>query len=77
MHDPRESRHVVAINLGLLSVVGVDAPAVGIPDRSVESDAARSVERQTGGRYALLNPGAAWPNKRWPPDAACARWRRS
>jgi ADP-heptose:LPS heptosyltransferase len=21
-----------------------------------------------GGPYALLNPGAAWPNKRWPPS---------
>jgi lipopolysaccharide heptosyltransferase I len=31
-------------------------------------------------RYALINPGAAWPNKRWPPDrfgavAACLRER--
>jgi ADP-heptose:LPS heptosyltransferase len=25
------------------------------------------VVERTGGRYALLNPGAAWPNKRWPP----------
>ena len=23
--------------------------------------------RATGGQFALLNPGAAWPNKRWPP----------
>ena len=28
---------------------------------------ARDARTQTGGRYALLNPGAAWPNKRWPP----------
>jgi len=27
---------------------------------------AGAVARQTGGRYALLNPGAAWPTKRWP-----------
>jgi ADP-heptose:LPS heptosyltransferase len=26
----------------------------------------------TGGRYALLNPGAAWPNKRWPPARLAA-----
>ena len=27
---------------------------------------------QTDGRYALLNPGAAWPNKRWPPARLAA-----
>ena len=26
------------------------------------------MSEQTGGRFALLNPGAAWPNKRWPPS---------
>jgi lipopolysaccharide heptosyltransferase I len=67
LHDPRQSRHVVALNLGLLSVVGVNAPAVEFPIKDVASEAARTVQRQTGGRYALLNPGAAWPNKRWPP----------
>jgi heptosyltransferase-1 len=72
MHDPRESRHVVALNLGVLSVVGVKAPAVEFPIDAVESSAARSVERETGGRYALLNPGAAWPNKRWPPGRLAA-----
>jgi len=24
------------------------------------------VREQTSGRYAILNPGAQWPNKRWP-----------
>jgi lipopolysaccharide heptosyltransferase I len=66
LHDPLEPRHVVALNLGLLGIVGVKAPAVEFPMKDVASDAARAVERQTGGRYALLNPGAAWPNKRWP-----------
>jgi heptosyltransferase-1 len=72
MHDPRESRHVVALNLALLGVIGVNASAVEFPIEAVESSAARSVERQTGGRYALLNPGAAWPNKRWPPARLAA-----
>jgi heptosyltransferase-1 len=30
------------------------------------------MKAQTGGRYALLNPGAAWPNKRWPPSRFAA-----
>jgi ADP-heptose:LPS heptosyltransferase len=28
---------------------------------------ARELQERTGGRYALVNPGAAWPNKQWPP----------
>jgi lipopolysaccharide heptosyltransferase I len=68
MHDPRETRHVVAINLGLLRLVGVTAGDPEFPIAEVESEAARAASRQTGGRYALLNPGAAWPNKRWPPS---------
>jgi lipopolysaccharide heptosyltransferase I len=68
MHDPRETRHVVTINLELLRVVGVTAGAAEFPMAQVESAAARAASQQTGGRYALLNPGAAWPNKRWPPS---------
>jgi heptosyltransferase I len=37
------------------------------PIETVDSPVARAMREQTGGRYALLNPGAAWPNKRWPP----------
>jgi heptosyltransferase-1 len=68
IYDPREARHVVAINLGLLSVLGLTAGDAEFPIAQVESEAARDASRQTGGRYALLNPGAAWPNKRWPPS---------
>ena len=68
MHDPRATRHIVAINLGLLSVLGVTAADAEFPIVPVESEPARVAGRLTGGRYALLNPGAAWPNKRWPPS---------
>ncbi len=68
LYDPRETRHVVDINLGLLSVLGITAALVEFPIDRVDSEAARLASRQTGGRYALLNPGAAWPNKRWPPS---------
>ena len=72
LFDPRETRHVVDINLGLLSVLGIKATTREFPIEDIDSDAARSVRQQTGGRYALLNPGAAWPNKRWPPARLAA-----
>jgi ADP-heptose:LPS heptosyltransferase len=68
LFDPRETRHVVAINLEVLSLLGLQAGAPEFPIDQVDSAAARQAADATGGRYALLNPGAAWPNKRWPPD---------
>jgi heptosyltransferase-1 len=72
LYDPRETRHVVDINLAVLSVLGVTAPATEFPIRQVDSSAAAAAIAETGGRYALLNPGAAWPNKRWPPARLAA-----
>ncbi len=67
LYDPRETRHVVEINLGLLRPFGIARRRRGISDRARRIAVARDMLQQTGGRYALLNPGAAWPNKRWPP----------
>jgi heptosyltransferase-1 len=67
IYDPGETRHVVRINLGLLQPLGVVAGVPEFPILRVESAIATAVREQTGGRYALLNPGARWPNKRWPP----------
>jgi len=64
--DPRDTRHVVEINLGLLEPLGVTAGPAEFPIARVDSEAARAVAGLTGGRYVLLNPGAGWPNKRWP-----------
>jgi len=68
LFDPRETRHVVAINLEVLSLLGLQTGSPEFPIDQVDSAAARHAADATGGRYALLNPGAAWPNKRWPPD---------
>jgi lipopolysaccharide heptosyltransferase I len=68
MYDPRETRHIVTINLAMLGVLGLTAGAPEFPLVHVESEAARAASRATAGRYALINPGAAWPNKRWPPS---------
>jgi heptosyltransferase I len=72
LYDARETRHVVDINLGLLAVLGIADPAREFPIAEVQSAAAARVAEQTGGRYALVNPGAAWPNKRWPPERLAA-----
>ena len=72
LFDPRETRHVVDINLGVLSRLGITAPAREFPIEDIDTDAARTAREQAGGRYALLNPGAAWPNKRWPPARLAA-----
>ncbi len=72
LYDPRETRHIVDINLGLLSLLGIAAPAREFPIDAADSDAARQTRERAGGVYALLNPGAAWPNKRWPPDRLAA-----
>lgn len=72
LYDPRETRHVVEINLSLLSVLGVPPAPPEFPIDPVDSAAARAARQAAGGRYALLNPGAAWPNKRWPPERLAA-----
>ena len=71
MYATSETRHVVQINLGLLGPLGVKPAAPEFPIEPVESTAAREMRDRSHGRYALLNPGAAWPNTRWP-AARCA-----
>jgi lipopolysaccharide heptosyltransferase I len=70
-----ETRHVVQINLGILQTLGLSPGAPEFPIAHVESAVAAQIAAATSGRYALLNTGAAWPNKRWPPErlAALAR----
>jgi heptosyltransferase I len=60
--------HVVFKNLRLLETLGVRDMTVRFPLAHVESAVVEVVRRAAGGPFALLNPGAAWPNKRWPPD---------
>jgi lipopolysaccharide heptosyltransferase I len=67
---PAEGGHVIAKNLRLLEAVGVHDAEISFPLRDVGSAALDALRAQIGadGRFALINPGAAWPNKRWPPD---------
>jgi lipopolysaccharide heptosyltransferase I len=61
-----DERHVVYTNLGILETLGIHAGVPEFPLDRVDSAVASAVAGQTGGRFAILNPGAAWPNKRWP-----------
>lgn len=62
-----EHGHVIRKNLHLLRVLGVETAAVEFPLAHTASPAAAAVDRELQGqRFAMINPGAAWPNKRWP-----------
>ena len=72
MYAPTETRHVVDINLGLLTPLDVPTGRAEFPITIPDSAVAQAMRERTNGRYALLNPGAAWPNKRWPPARLAA-----
>ncbi len=70
--DPnqRGGGHVIRKNLRLLRALGIDDDRITFPLATTDSPAVASVRATLGGRipFALINPGAAWPNKRWPPE---------
>lgn len=64
-----EGGHVIARNLRLLHAVGVDDDEIRFPLADTPSAALDELRLRLGGRpFALINPGAAWPNKRWAPE---------
>ena len=62
--------HVIRKNLSLLSSVGVSTTEIRFPlaqTRSAAMELVNEWQHASGHTaFALLNPGAAWPNKRWP-----------
>jgi len=67
------AEHVIRKNLSLLKALDVDPQLAPIEfpleDRRPEIAAAarQRLGIQPHDRFAIINPGAAWPNKRWPP----------
>lgn len=64
--------HVVHKNLAMLPPLEVPSAGVTFPWRPAPSPAAEAVLADSrvaaAGGFVLLNPGAAWENKRWPPE---------
>jgi lipopolysaccharide heptosyltransferase I len=65
-----DTNHVIYKNLRLLRTLGIDDDRIAFPLAEVDSDALREVRAELGPArpFALINPGAAWPNKRWPSE---------
>ena len=63
-------QHVIRKNLDLLRALGIRDAPVRFPLAAPDSAALAAVAADLGPEtpFAILNPGAAWPNKRWPAD---------
>jgi lipopolysaccharide heptosyltransferase I len=68
--DATGTVHVAERNLRLLRALGVHDARIDTPLRVPQSPVADDVAAAAAARYGIVNPGAGWPNKQWPP----ARW---
>jgi heptosyltransferase-1 len=68
--------HVVDKNLRLAAALGAPVDRREFPLVAPPSRAFDELCGMVGGPFAILNCGAAWPNKRWPPEpfGALASW---
>ena len=66
--DVGEGLHVIRRNLRLAEFLGAPSATLDFPIGAVESAAVNAWLANDPHPFALLNPGAAWPNKRWPPE---------
>ena len=67
--DPGDATHVIYKNLALLAPLMVTDRRVRFPiDIPRTATVIEVVKRFEPNGYVLINPGAAWPNKQWPPD---------
>ncbi len=63
-----DSRHVIEKNLRLAEAAGARPGPAEFPLAPVDSAVLDAVRAADPAPFVLLNCGAAWPNKRWPPD---------
>jgi lipopolysaccharide heptosyltransferase I len=64
--------HVIRKNLSLVRALGVAADAITCPLAVPPTPTLAEVRKLLGagdaGAFAIINPGAGWPNKQWPAD---------
>src|SRR6478736_566350 len=62
--------HVIQKNLSILSALQIHSDAIELPLTPHAGAETLAAIDAAGGprRFVVINPGAAWPNKRWPPD---------
>jgi heptosyltransferase I len=67
---PDASGHVMRKNLSVLSALQIAPPAPELRLQPIATPEMVKAIQAAGGSngYIVINPGAAWPNKRWPPD---------
>jgi lipopolysaccharide heptosyltransferase I len=69
-------RHAVDRNLALLEPLGIVSPQVRfqVPDSAEANDSAAAILQRLGlgDPLAIINVGAGWPSKLWPPDRYAA-----
>lgn len=67
---PRDATHVIGKNLSILNALNIPAGPVELPLKAEAGAATAAAIAAAGGprTYVVLNPGAAWPNKRWPAE---------
>ena len=67
---PDVSGHVMRKNLSILSALDIPAPEPELLLRPAATPEMVKTIQTAGGAdgYIVINPGAAWPNKCWPPD---------
>jgi lipopolysaccharide heptosyltransferase I len=65
--------HVIQKNLSVLPLLGIPLPAsitfpFVVPPSAVAEAVVSAATAQGASGIVLINPGAAWPNKRWAPE---------
>jgi heptosyltransferase-1 len=67
--DPGRDPHVIHKSLMLVRALGVEDRQIRFPLKKLSTVTGDAVADRFGSEgYAVINPGAAWPNKRWLPE---------